>query len=136
MHIRGLCKRFPDAVGGELKLLDHLDLEVRQGEFLSFIGPSGCGKSTLLMMTLSPVLVALASMLLLGERLSPRRAGSARPSASLASPGPCGSACPARTERDWSFTGTRASQVGRLTEMARGPKERSAVSKSAMNSQC
>jgi NitT/TauT family transport system ATP-binding protein len=28
--------------------LDHLDLHVRQGEFLSLLGPSGCGKSTAL----------------------------------------------------------------------------------------
>ena len=48
MQIRGLCKRFPEAAGGELTVLDHIDLEVRHGEFLSFIGPSGCGKSTLL----------------------------------------------------------------------------------------
>jgi NitT/TauT family transport system ATP-binding protein len=28
--------------------LDHLDLDIRQGEFLSLLGPSGCGKSTVL----------------------------------------------------------------------------------------
>ncbi|MFD2407594.1 hypothetical protein ACFSVK_20635 [Azorhizophilus paspali] len=26
--------------------LEHFDLEVRAGEFLSVLGPSGCGKST------------------------------------------------------------------------------------------
>ena len=48
MRLSGLCKRFPDAAGGELRVLDDIDLEVREGEFLSIIGPSGCGKSTLL----------------------------------------------------------------------------------------
>ena len=28
--------------------LDGLDLDVREGEFLSLLGPSGCGKSTAL----------------------------------------------------------------------------------------
>lgn len=31
-------------------VLDGIDLEVKQGKFVSFIGPSGCGKSTLLKM--------------------------------------------------------------------------------------
>src|SRR5690606_29939277 len=33
---------------GRINLLNHLNLEVRQGEFLSIMGPSGAGKSTLL----------------------------------------------------------------------------------------
>lgn len=33
---------------GRLQALEDLDLEVRQGEFVSIVGPSGCGKSTLL----------------------------------------------------------------------------------------
>jgi NitT/TauT family transport system ATP-binding protein len=33
---------------GGLKALGPLDLEVREGEFLSLLGPSGCGKSTAL----------------------------------------------------------------------------------------
>ncbi len=48
MRLLGLSKRFPDAAGGELSVLDDIELEVREGEFLSIIGPSGCGKSTLL----------------------------------------------------------------------------------------
>lgn len=42
--IRGLQKRF----GAGPLVLDGINLEVGQGEFVSFIGPSGCGKSTLL----------------------------------------------------------------------------------------
>ncbi len=39
----GVVKRF-----GAVTVLDRLDLEVREGEFLVVVGPSGCGKSTLL----------------------------------------------------------------------------------------
>jgi NitT/TauT family transport system ATP-binding protein len=34
--------------GERLLALDHINLEVRAGEFLCIVGPSGCGKSTLL----------------------------------------------------------------------------------------
>jgi len=33
---------------GEVRALDRVDLEVRQGEFVCLLGPSGCGKSTFL----------------------------------------------------------------------------------------
>src|SRR5258708_6591253 len=34
--------------GKEVNVLDHINLEAREGEFLCILGPSGCGKSTLL----------------------------------------------------------------------------------------
>ena len=33
---------------GETAILHHVDLDIRDGEFVVFVGPSGCGKSTLL----------------------------------------------------------------------------------------
>ena len=33
---------------GESRILHHVDLDIRDGEFVVFVGPSGCGKSTLL----------------------------------------------------------------------------------------
>ena len=36
------------AGGSTVRALDHLDLQVRDGEFVSLLGPSGCGKSTVL----------------------------------------------------------------------------------------
>src|ERR1700730_14129102 len=42
--LRGIDKEFPN---GTLALKG-LDLDVREGEFLSLLGPSGCGKSTAL----------------------------------------------------------------------------------------
>jgi NitT/TauT family transport system ATP-binding protein len=38
---------FP-TVAGPMTVVDGVDLEIRQGEFVSIIGPSGCGKTTLL----------------------------------------------------------------------------------------
>lgn len=47
VHLRGVSKKFVSH-GHETTVLDNVDLQVRQGEFVSLIGPSGCGKSTLL----------------------------------------------------------------------------------------
>ena len=33
---------------GSIDVLQHIDLDVREGEFVCILGPSGCGKSTLL----------------------------------------------------------------------------------------
>src|SRR6266516_929927 len=44
LALRRVGKTFPNSVVA----LDELDLEVREGEFLSLLGPSGCGKSTAL----------------------------------------------------------------------------------------
>jgi putative spermidine/putrescine transport system ATP-binding protein len=42
--IRGVAKTY-----GKVAALDHVDLDVRSGEFLTLLGPSGSGKTTLLM---------------------------------------------------------------------------------------
>jgi len=36
------------ADSGEIRVLEDIDLDVREGEFVCILGPSGCGKSTLL----------------------------------------------------------------------------------------
>jgi NitT/TauT family transport system ATP-binding protein len=45
VSLRGVTKTFAK---GSVTALQTIDLDVRQGEFISLIGPSGCGKSTLL----------------------------------------------------------------------------------------
>ncbi len=44
LRLDAVSKVFPGGTVG----LDHIDLEVRQGEFLTLLGPSGCGKTTCL----------------------------------------------------------------------------------------
>jgi NitT/TauT family transport system ATP-binding protein len=46
LTVRDIVKRF-DTPEGPLTAVDHVSLDVMQGEFLGVIGPSGCGKSTL-----------------------------------------------------------------------------------------
>jgi putative ABC transport system ATP-binding protein len=47
MQLRGICREYE--VGGEtVHALDHVDLAIQPGEYVSIMGPSGSGKSTLL----------------------------------------------------------------------------------------
>ena len=71
LAIRGLDMTFR-ADGKEVRVLDGIDLDVREGEFVCILGPSGCGKSTLLN------IVAGFLPPTAGERADRRRAG-ARP---------------------------------------------------------
>lgn len=43
-----ICLSYRTQSGERLLALDHINLDVRPGEFLCIVGPSGCGKSTLL----------------------------------------------------------------------------------------
>ena len=43
-----ICLSYRAQSGERLLALDHINLQVRAGEFLCIVGPSGCGKSTLL----------------------------------------------------------------------------------------
>ena len=45
IRLRGLTRRF-----GEVVAVDHVGLDVREGEFLTLLGPSGSGKTTVLRM--------------------------------------------------------------------------------------
>jgi len=49
IRLKGLCRDFQ--VGDQVvHALDHLDLTIKPGEYVSIMGPSGSGKSTLLNM--------------------------------------------------------------------------------------
>ena len=43
-----LTKIFDDGKKGPVTAIDHVNLEVRDGEFVMIVGPSGCGKTTLI----------------------------------------------------------------------------------------
>lgn len=45
IELIGITKQF-----GEMTAVNHIDLSVKEGEFMTFLGPSGCGKTTTLRM--------------------------------------------------------------------------------------
>ena len=47
VSVRDVTKTFHQR-GRHVEALQHVDLDIRRGEFVSLLGPSGCGKSTLL----------------------------------------------------------------------------------------
>jgi len=61
--LSGLAKRF-----GETSVIEQVDLEILDGEFMVLVGPSGCGKSTLLRM-IAGLEEATAGELSIGGRL-------------------------------------------------------------------
>ena len=48
LHLRGIVKRFYIGEPNELQILNGIDLDVREGEFVSIVGASGSGKTTLM----------------------------------------------------------------------------------------
>lgn len=48
IHMRDIVKKFFIGCPNELQVLDHVDLQVASGEFVSIVGASGSGKSTLM----------------------------------------------------------------------------------------
>jgi len=65
LSFRGVSKRFGDVVAAR-----DLDLDVAQGEFLSFLGPSGCGKTTSLRMIAGFEQPSEGDVLLMGARVN------------------------------------------------------------------
>ncbi|MGB5064948.1 MAG: sn-glycerol-3-phosphate ABC transporter ATP-binding protein UgpC, partial [Candidatus Competibacter sp.] len=43
IRLQDVCKSF-----GKVRVIEHVNLDIKDGEFVVFVGPSGCGKSTLL----------------------------------------------------------------------------------------
>lgn len=48
VEIKNLSKFYIQKAGCKFTALSHINLKVRQGEFIALLGPSGCGKTTLL----------------------------------------------------------------------------------------
>jgi NitT/TauT family transport system ATP-binding protein len=74
LEIRGLEMTF--RVEHEVRVLEDIDLDVREGEFVCILGPSGCGKSTLLNIVAGFLAPTAGSVKIDGEEVSgpdPRR---------------------------------------------------------------
>ena len=50
VEISNLVKAYPNPFGDDFRVVENLDLNMFEGEFVSLIGHSGCGKSTVLTM--------------------------------------------------------------------------------------
>ena len=48
LHLRGIIKRFYIGEPNELQILNGIDLDVHEGEFVAIVGASGSGKTTLM----------------------------------------------------------------------------------------
>ena len=68
IEIQGLTKKF-----GNFTAVDHVDLEIRDGEFFGLLGPNGAGKTTTISM-LSTVLLPTEGRILLDGNVLDRRA--------------------------------------------------------------
>jgi putrescine transport system ATP-binding protein len=66
LRVEGVSKRF-----GAFAAVDHLSLDIYQGEFFALLGPSGCGKTTLLRLIAGFEQPSAGRMLLEGVDLAP-----------------------------------------------------------------
>ncbi|MDD6074000.1 MAG: ATP-binding cassette domain-containing protein, partial [Clostridium sp.] len=48
IHIKNVSKVYEGEDGTPVQALEHIHLDIEDGEFVCIVGPSGCGKSTLL----------------------------------------------------------------------------------------
>lgn len=64
--VKNLVKRYK-----ELTALDHLNLEVKDGEILGLLGPNGSGKTTLIHCILSLLRYDKGEILVMGEKFTP-----------------------------------------------------------------
>lgn len=74
LSARGIAKTF-QVGGGDIVALQGVDLDIRRGEFISFVGPSGCGKSTFLNMVAGLLPATSGTASVMGEAVegpSPR----------------------------------------------------------------
>jgi len=68
--LRGLRKHYE---GAKSEVIQGIDLEVRDGEFMVFVGPSGCGKSTTLRMIAGLEDITAGELLIDGQRANELR---------------------------------------------------------------
>ena len=69
LELEGITKYF-----GQLAAVDHINLAIDQGEFLTLLGPSGCGKTTILRMVAGFETPSEGNILLDGDDITERSA--------------------------------------------------------------
>lgn len=67
IELKNICKVYDD---DGFKAVDDFNLEVKRGEFVTFLGPSGCGKTTTLRMIAGFEMPSSGKILLNGEDIS------------------------------------------------------------------
>ena len=75
LDVRGIRKIFPKPDGGELLVLDSINLTVQEGEIVGLLGRSGSGKSTLLRLIAGLSRPARGSISYLGQTVDRPAAG-------------------------------------------------------------
>src|SRR3546814_525105 len=70
LDIQGIRKSFPKPDGGELLVLDGVDLTLKEGEIIGLLGRSGSGKSTLLRLIAGLSKPAAGSITYLGNEVT------------------------------------------------------------------
>ncbi|MFT5506205.1 MAG: ABC-type Fe3+/spermidine/putrescine transport system ATPase subunit, partial [Gammaproteobacteria bacterium] len=68
IQIRNVTKTY----SGNVTAVDNLSLEVKEGEFVTFLGPSGCGKTTILRMIAGFEIPTAGQIFLAGEDVTER----------------------------------------------------------------
>jgi spermidine/putrescine transport system ATP-binding protein len=66
VSLRGVCKFFDDVTA-----VDHVDLDIADGEFFALLGPSGCGKTTTLRMIAGLEIPSAGSLRIFGDEVGP-----------------------------------------------------------------
>lgn len=84
LEISRLGKTYPTPSGTPAVIVEHFDLRIRKGEFITLIGHSGCGKSTVLSM-----LAGLTEITSGGIILAGREVNSAGPDRGVVFQAPC-----------------------------------------------
>lgn len=69
LELEGISKYF-----GSTAAVEHIDLSIKQGEFLTLLGPSGCGKTTILRMIAGFEIPTEGTIMLDGEDITNLRA--------------------------------------------------------------
>jgi len=70
VEMQDVLKQFVTPEGGLLSAVDHVTMQIKDGEFFSLLGPSGCGKTTSLRMIAGFELPTSGQILIHGKEMS------------------------------------------------------------------